>query len=296
MHNVMSTEPAIPICKPPDRNTRRPVLQVPQGATDCHVHVFGPSQRYSYSPQRGYTPPDSTVDDLLLMHQQLGIERVVLTQPSVYGTDNSAILDAMATMPERARAVVALPATVGDDELAELDRAGVRGIRLNLDNVGGMPIRLEEVPEMALRIADLGWHIEFLFPGADLVELAPLLSSLAVPVSVAHFAYMPLDVSYAPFKELVRLVREEKLWVKLSAPNRLSATDLPPYDDVAPLAHALVDANPDVLMWATDWPHPNKFGDMPNDADLLDAFGEWITDDGLRKKILVDNPARVYGF
>lgn len=296
MPNVMSTESAIPICKPPDRNPRRPRLQVPPGATDCHVHVFGPSPRYPYSAQRGYTPPDSTVDDLLFMHAQLGIDRVVLTQPSVYGTDNSAILDAMATVPDRARAIVALPPTVGDDELVELDRAGVRGIRLNLDNVGGMPMPLESVPEIAERIADLGWHIEFLFPGGELVDLAPLLSALPVPVSVAHFAYMTLDVSSPPFKELLRLVGEGQLWVKLSAPNRVSAVDLPPYDDVAPLAHALVEANSDVLLWATDWPHPNKFGDMPNDADLLEAFGEWITDEELRNKILVDNPARLYGF
>lgn len=296
MHNVMSTEAAIPVSNPPDRETRRPKLIVPAGATDCHVHVFGPSDRYSYSAERGYTPPDSTVDDLRFMHAQLGIDRVVLTQPSVYGTDNSAILDAAATMPDRARAIVAVPPNVSDADLAALDAAGTRGIRLNFDNKGGMPMPLEAVPLIAERIADLGWHIEFLFPGAAIVDLAGLLSALPVPASVAHFAYMPLDVSYPPFQLLLDLVAEGKLWVKLSAPNRVSATDLPPYDDVAPLADALIEANPDVMLWATDWPHPNKYGDMPNDADLLDAFGEWVTDAELRNKILVDNPARLYGF
>lgn len=296
MHNVMSTEAAIPVCNPPDRSPRRPTMVVPAGSTDCHVHVFGPSDRYPYSPDRGYTPPDSTVDDLRFLHAQLGIDRVVLTQPSVYGTDNAAILDAVATMPDRARAIVAVAPEISDDELAALNEAGARGVRLNLDNVGGMPMPLEQVPQIAARIAPLGWHLEFLFPGADLVDLASLLASLPVPASVAHFAYMPLDVSYPPFRLLLDLVAAGKLWVKLSAPNRVSTTDLPPYDDVAPLAHALIEANPDVLLWATDWPHPNKFGDMPNDADLLEAFGEWVTDAELRRKILVDNPARLYGF
>jgi predicted TIM-barrel fold metal-dependent hydrolase len=292
----MSTEAAIPVCNPPDREPRRPTMTVPAGSTDCHVHVFGPADRYPYSPQRGYTPPDSTADDLRFLHAQLGIDRVVLTQPSVYGTDNSAILDAVAGMPGRARAIVAVPPGVTDGDLAVLHAAGARGIRLNLDNQGGMPMPLEAVPEIARRIAGLGWHLEFLFPGADLVDLAWLLSSLPVPASVAHFSYMPLDVSYPPFQLLLDLVAEGNLWVKLSAPNRVSATDLPPYDDVAPLVHALIEANRDVLVWATDWPHPNRYGDTPNDADLLDAFGEWVTDVELRNKILVDNPARLYGF
>ena len=290
------TTSEIPVCKPPVRETRRPRLEVPPGSVDCHTHVF--DSRYPLTPQRGYTPPDSTLDDLLSMHAQLGIERVVFTQPSVYGTDNSAILDAMAQIPERARAVVALDIAVGDEELADLDRRGVRGVRLNLDNVGGMPIDFDDIPTLAERVAPLGWHLEFLFAGHDLPGLLPLLRSLEVPISVGHFGYMPAGegVGYPPFRLLTDLVGEGNTWVKLSAPNRLGVGDLPPWDEVVPLAQALIEARPDRMLWATDWPHPNKFGDQPNDADLLEQLGRWAPDPELRRRILVDNPVAFYRF
>ncbi len=286
----------IPVCRPPDRNPRRSRLPVPAGSVDCHVHVF--ESRYPLSPARGYTPPDSTLADLLHMHSQLGIERAVFTQPSVYGTDNSAILDAMAGIPGRARAVVAVDMSITDDELAALDDSGVRGVRLNLDNVGGMPVEMDDVPLLAKRVGALGWHVEFLFAGADLPELAGLFRSLPVPVSIGHFGYMPAaeGTDTPAFRVLLDLLREGNTWVKLSAPNRLGVGDLPPWDEVVPLAHAFVEANPDRLLWASDWPHPNKFGDQPNDADLLEQLGRWAPDPELRRKILVDNPAALYRF
>ncbi len=286
----------IPVCRPPDRNPRRSRLPVPAGSVDCHVHVF--ESRYPLSPARGYTPPDSTLADLLHMHSQLGIERAVFTQPSVYGTDNSAILDAMAGIPGRARAVVAVDMSITDDELAALDDSGVRGVRLNLDNVGGMPVEMDDVPLLAKRVGGLGWHVEFLFAGADLPELAGLFRSLPVPVSIGHFGYMPAaeGTDTPAFRVLLDLLREGNTWVKLSAPNRLGVGDLPPWDEVVPLAHAFVEANPDRLLWASDWPHPNKFGDQPNDADLLEQLGRWAPDPELRRKILVDNPAALYRF
>ena len=286
----------LPVCQPPERATRTSRLQVPPGAVDCHTHVF--DSRYPLSPKRGYTPPDSTLDDMLEMHAKLGIERVVFTQPSVYGTDNSAILDAMARIPDRARAVVALEASVTDDELVELDARGARGLRLNLDNVGGMPIPLDEVSAFADRLVDLGWHIEFLFAGHDLPELVPLLRSLPVPVSIGHFGYMPAPegVGYPPFQALLELVAEGNTWIKLSAPNRLGVGDLPPWDEVVPMAQALIDARPDRMLWASDWPHPNKFDVQPNDADLIEQLERWVPDERLRSRILVDNPVALYRF
>jgi 2-pyrone-4,6-dicarboxylate lactonase len=286
----------IPLCRPPERNTRESRLEVPPGSVDCHTHVF--ESRYPMSPARAYDPPDSTLADMLAMHAKLGIERVVFTQPSVYGTDNSAILDAMDRIPDRARAIAALPMTVTDDELADLDRRGVRGVRLNLDNAGGMPIELDEIPAMAARVADLGWHLEFLFAGHELPELAPLFRSLDVPISIGHFGYMPATegVDHPPFRVLVDLVREGNTWVKLSAPNRLGLGDLPPWDEVVPLAHVLIEANPDRMLWATDWPHPNKFGDQPNDADLIEQLELWAPDPAMRRRILVDNPTVLYRF
>lgn len=287
-------------CLPPDRNPRRPGFALPKGAVDTHVHVFEPG--YALSPGRGYNPPDSTLVDLKHLHATLGIERVVFTQPSVYGTDNSAILEAMAKLnaatPGRARAVVALDMGVTDKELAALDASGVRGVRLNTDNKGGMPIGFDQIPELAARIKPFGWHLEFLFPGKDIVGLMPVFEKLAVPMSIAHFAYQPASAGVAApgFKALIELVRRGNTWIKISGANRVSATDLPPYDDVKPMAHALIEAAPERIVWGTDWPHPNKYIANPNDGDLVDAFGDWVSDAGMRRKIMVDTPAAFYRF
>jgi 2-pyrone-4,6-dicarboxylate lactonase len=287
-------------CLPPDRNPRRPGLALPKGSIDTHVHVFEPG--YALSPGHGYNPPHSTLADLKHLHATLGVDRVVFTQPSVYGTDNSAILDAMAALnaqtPDRARAVVALAMDVSDKALAALDASGVRGVRLNFDNKGGMPIEPTQIPELAARIRPFGWHLEFLFPGKDIVELMPVFAALKVPMSIAHFAYQPASAGVgAPgFRALIELARRGNTWIKISGANRVAATDLPPYDDVKPMAQALIEAASGRIMWGTDWPHPNKYVANPNDGDLVDAFGDWVSDGGMRRKIMVDTPGAFYGF
>jgi 2-pyrone-4,6-dicarboxylate lactonase len=287
-------------CLPPDRKPRRPGFALPKGSVDTHVHVFEPG--YALSPGRGYNPPPSTLADLKHLHATLGIERVVFTQPSVYGTDNSAILDAMTALnaqtPNRARAVVALGRDVTEKQLAALDARGVRGLRLNTDNKGGMPIEMAEIPDLAARIRPFGWHLEFLFPGKDIVELMPVFTALAVPMSIAHFAYQPAGAGVAApgFRALVELARRGNTWIKISGANRVSASDLPPYDDVRPLARALIEAAPGRIMWGTDWPHPNKYLANPNDGDLVDAFGDWVGDEQMRRRIMVDTPAAFYRF
>jgi 2-pyrone-4,6-dicarboxylate lactonase len=287
-------------CLPPDRNPRRPRLALPEGSVDTHVHVFEPG--YALSPARGYNPPTSTLADLEHLHATLGIGRVVFTQPSVYGIDNSAILDAMDKLntkkPGRARAVVGLDMKVTEKQLAALDRRGVRGVRLNTDNKGGMPIGFDDIPELEARIRPFGWHLEFLFPGKDIVELMPVFGALRVPMSIAHFAYQPATAGVkAPgFQALLELARRGNTWIKISGANRVSATDLPPYDDVKPMAQALISAAPDRVMWGTDWPHPNKYLVNPNDGDLVEAFGEWVGDAAMRRRIMVDNPAAFYRF
>jgi len=287
-------------CLPPDRNPRKPTLALPEGSVDTHVHVFAPA--YKLSPKRGYNPPDSTLADLKHLHATLGIDRVVFTQPSVYGVNNSAILDGMGALnagsANRARAVVAMTLDIRDDELEALDGRGVRGVRLNTDNAGGMPIEIAAIPELAARIAPLRWHIEFLFPGKDIIELMPILAAVTVPISIAHFAYQPATagVSAPGFKALIALMRRGNTWMKISGANRVSATDLPRYDDVKPMAEALIEAAPDRIMWGTDWPHPNKYLVNPNDGDLVDAFGDWVTDEAMRRRIMVENPAAFYRF
>lgn len=258
--------------------------------------------RYEMSPTRGYNPPDSTLADLKHLHATLGIDRVVFTQPSTYGTDNSAILDGMAALnaetPNRARGVAAFTLAITDDELADLDAKGIRGVRLNTDNQGGMPITMADIPNLAARIKPLGWHIEFLFPGQDMVDLMPVFEKLTIPMSIGHFAYQPATAGIeAPgFQALIKLVKDGNTWIKISGANRVSATDLPPYDDVKPMAHALIEANADRVIWGTDWPHPNKYEVNPNDGDLVNAFGDWVTDETMRQKIMAENPAAFYRF
>ncbi|MBO6785031.1 MAG: amidohydrolase family protein [Alphaproteobacteria bacterium] len=287
-------------CIAPDRNPRKPNIDLPEGSIDTHVHVF--YDRYPLSPGRGYNPPESTLEDLKHLHDQLGIDRVVFTQPSVYGTDNSAILDGMnalnAETPDRARGVCAIDMDITEPELEALHKQGIRGVRLNIDNKGGMPMELDEMGELEAKIRPLNWHIEWLFPGKDIVSLMPVFEKMTTPMSIGHFAYQPATagVEAEGFQALLKLVRDGNTWVKISGCNRVSATDLPPYDDCQPMARALIEANPDRIMWGTDWPHPNKYEVNPNDADPVEAFGQWVPDEAMRRKIMVENPEKFYEF
>jgi predicted TIM-barrel fold metal-dependent hydrolase len=287
-------------CIPPDRNPKKPGIVLPKGAIDTHVHVF--EDKYWLSPTRGYNPPQSTLDDLKHLHATLGIERVVFTQPSPYGTDNSAISEGVAALnsatPGRAKMVVAVGADVTEAQIAELDKQGACGVRLNTDNKGGMPIEFDEIPDLEAKLKPFNWHIEWLFPGKDILSLMPVFKKMTLPMSIGHFAYQPATAGIdAPgFKALLELVKAGNTWVKISGANRVSATDLPPYDDVLPMARALISANEDRIMWGTDWPHPNKYEVNPNDGDLVDAFGEWVSEEAMRKKIMCDNPEKFYNF
>ena len=286
-------------CIAPDRNPRKPGFTLPKGSIDTHVHVFD-AGRYPMSPTRGYNPPDSTLDDLRHLHATLGVDRVVFTQPSTYGTDNAAILDGMndlnAETTGRARCVVAVTMDVTDEELADLDQAGARGIRLNMDNKGGMPIEFSEIGKLEDRIRDLGWHFEFLFPGKDIIELMPVFKALTIPMSIGHFAYQPATagVQSPGFQALLDLMREGNTWMKISGANRVSETDLPPYDDVKPMAHALIEAAPERIMWGTDWPHPNMKSHVPDEGHLIDIIPKIANSPEKQQALLVDNPTRLY--
>ena len=287
-------------CIAPDRNPRKPNITLPKGSIDTHVHIF--ESHFPLFEGRGYNPPDSTLEDLIHLHQTLGIDRVVFTQPSVYGVDNSAILKGMNVLnekiPNKARGVCAIKTDASENFLQELHGQGIRGVRLNLDNKGGMPLELKEISKLEDKIKGLGWHLEYLFPGKDIVELEPVLSNASVPISIGHFAYQPATagINSDGFKTLLKLVKDGNTWIKISGANRVSKTDLPPYDDVLPMARALVEANSDNVMWGTDWPHPNKYEVNPNDGDLVNWFGEWITDDTMRKQIMVTNSELFYDF
>jgi 2-pyrone-4,6-dicarboxylate lactonase len=288
-----------PSCAPYDPNPRRPVLRAPPGTCDCHAHVFGPEARYPYSPKRGYTPPDAPFEAYRRMHETLGIERGVLTQPSVYGTDNRAIIDAVARDPENLRAVAAVDADISDGELRRLDDTGVRGVRINLVDKGGMPFAtFADFERFASRIADLGWHVEFLVHVHEFPDLAPRFRALPVDSVVGHLGYMRTSegLDHPGFRQFLDLVAEGRCWVKLSGAYRVTTLERAPYKDVAPFARALIEARPDRMLWGTDWPHPICKIPMPNDGDLLDLLLDWSPDEATRRRILVDNPARLYGF
>ena len=294
------TNMTIKDCIAPDRNPKKPIINLPRGSVDTHVHIFEKS--YPLFEGRGYNPPESTLNDLRHLHSVLGIDRVVFTQPSVYGVDNSAILKGMNELNEgnesRARGVCAIKMDASEDFLSELNDQGIRGVRLNLDNKGGMPLELKDISKLEDKIKAFGWHVEYLFPGKDIEELAPILAASSLPIMIGHFAYQPASdsINATGFRMLLDLVKDGNTWVKISGANRVSASDLPPYDDVKPMAQALVDANPNNIVWGTDWPHPNKYEVNPNDGDLVNAFGEWFSDTSLIEKIMVTNPEEFYSF
>ncbi len=288
----------IPFCPGPDPAPTRPVFEVPHGAIDTHAHVFGPESRYPYSPGRGYTPPDAPLAAYNRLHDIIGIERGVLTQPSVYGVDNSAILDAVAASGDRLLAVAALGEDVTDRELEDFHARRVRGVRVNLVDPGGMPFDgIGAVRKFTERIRDFGWHLEVLIHADEFENLRETFAAMAVDVVVGHLGYMKTShgTGNPGFRELLASVADGKCWVKFSGSYRITTEESLPYRDVAPFAEALIGANPDRIVWGSDWPHPTFYGNMPNDGGLFDQLASWAPDAALRRRILVDNPRALYG-
>jgi 2-pyrone-4,6-dicarboxylate lactonase len=289
-----------PFCPAPDANPHAPSFAVPPGATDCHAHVFGPASRYPYQDNRSYTPPDAPVSQLRAMHKTLGIQRLVVVAASVHGTDNSAVLDAVATDAKNLRGIATVGADITDKELARLKDGGIRGIRVNLVDKGGNPFgSLDALAKIAERIRDLGFHIELLVHVESFPELRGLAKSICVPLSVGHIGYTKVaagGLDHPGYREFLSLLRDGYFWVKLTGPSRISSHERFPYPDIASMAQAVIAAAPDRIVWGSDWPHVMQYRPMPNDGDLLDALAEWAPDAGQRQRILVDNPARLYGF
>lgn len=286
----------IPACQGPDRNPRAPRFAPPPGATDTHAHVFGPAQNYDWTPDRSYTPPDSPTSEYMALLDRLGLDRGVIVQPSVYGTDNRATLDALRSEPDRLRGVAVVDADVSDAEIERMHGLGVRGVRFNLLYRGG--VAYEAAETLSRRIAPLGWHLQFLIDISEFDGFAAKLAALPVPVVIDHMGHMNAakGVDHPAFRDLLALLADGRTWVKLSGSYRVSAQETLPYDDVRPLARALVSARSDRMVFGTDWPHPAVTRPMPNDGDLLDLLADWVPDEATRKRILCDNPAVLYDF
>lgn len=282
-------------CLPPDPNPRPPKFAMPARACDCHAHVLGPPEKYPYVAQRSYTPPAALLEDYMALHRVLGIERAVIVQPSVHGTDNQVTLDGIAGYGPNARGIAVVDVDVTDKELRRLNDGGIRGVRLNLLFGGG--VGLHTLEPLAQRIADLGWHVQLLLDARNMVELAPRLRKLPVSVVVDHMGHMHTEhgIDHPGFQALLDLVRDGVCWVKVSGNYRISSEG-PPYRDAIPFARALIEAAPQHMVWGTDWPHPALNDHMPNDGDLLDALDDFAPDADLKRAILVDNPATLYGF
>lgn len=287
-------------CLPPVPQTKRPALATPAGACDAHFHIFGPSDRFPFSASRAYTPQDATLEDVLGVHAALGIERGVAVQGNAHGTDNSAMIDAVQRSKGRVRGVAIVPADTPAADIRRMADAGVCALRFH--HIAGemkatfSPLGVEAFLKLAPVMADLGLHLQIMLDAAELPAVMPRLAAWKAPIVLDHYALAPASegASGAGFQALRRYLSEGRIWVKLSAAYRISER-YPDYDDVRPLHEALLEANPEQLLWGSDWPHPRLARDMPDDGHLLDLFNAW-TPEALRRKILVENPARLYRF
>ena len=286
-------------------------FDVPVGACDCHTHIHGDPAKFPFFPGRVYTPELASPEEMTALHKALRVERVVIVTPSVYGADNSATLFGMKARGATARGVAVIDEKTQDSDLDAMNEAGIRGIRLNLATGGasdpaiGRP-RFQAVVE---RVKNRNWHLQLFTNLAVISAIKDLVAASPVPVVFDHFggALGELGTEQPGFTDLLELVRSGKAYVKISGAYRASNL-APDYPDAAPLARALIAANSDRIVWGTDWPHPNSVtppGNKPTDVTpliqiddgrLLNQLPVWAPDAAIRKKILVDNPARLYGF
>jgi len=271
-----------------------PKLDAPPGACDCHMHIY--EDRFPLVPQAMFKPPHAPLEDYRAVQKALGLSRAVVVQPNGYGYDNRCTLEALAQLGDNARAIAIVPADVADAELDRLTRTGVRGIRYHLFPGGILPP--ESLDTMAARVAGFGWHVQMQLDGRDLPRYEAQFARLPVPLVIDHNGKFlePVATDHPGFQALLRLLEGGNTWVKLSAPYETSKTGPPRYADVSALARALVAAAPDRCVWASNWPHPGRPPPVPDTASMLDLLLEWADDEATRHRILVDNPARLYGF
>lgn len=277
------------------QNPSKPAFTPPPGSVDAHCHVFGPEAEFPFAPERKYTPCDASKHQLVALHDFLGFDRRVIVQATCHGKNNDALLDALRLTNGTSRGIVSLAPDVSDSELADMHTAGVRGVRFNFVKrlVDNTP--REVFTGIADRIAELGWHIVVYLEAPDLEDLIPFLQSLPTRIVFDHMARpdVGLGVGHPAFRRFVDLMADEKFWCKTTCPERLSLQG-PPYGDVIPFMKTLVEAYPDRVIWGTDWPHPNMKSHMPDDGVLVDVVPRIAATLELQKRLLVDNPMRLY--
>lgn len=290
----LATEQA-PACAPPRAEMRAPPWPVPFGACCAHAHVIGDGYEHPLVATRGYTPPPASEKQYLHMLDGLGLTRGVLVQISVHGTDNSLMVEVLRDHPRRLRGIAVCAPDVADAELQALNEVGVRGLRFNVTTGGG--IGFEALESLASRIAPMGWHVQLLTTPERLIEVAPRLPALPVDVVIDHMAYIkaPRGTENPAYQVMLDLLKNGRTWVKISGAYRNSPQNHE-WTDVDDVATGLIAARPDRLVWGTDWPHTH-LGKVPfRTGETLEILGRWIPDASLRKRVLVDNPTKLYGF
>ena len=278
-------------------NPKKPDFVLPEGAVDAHCHVFGPRDAFPFAPERKYTPCDAGKDKLFELRDFLGFSRNVIVQATCPGKDNAAMVDACRAGGDLARGVASVRHDISREELAEMDAAGVRGVRFNFVKrlVDATP--REHFVEVAERIQEFGWSIVVYFEAQDLADLVPFLESLPGIIVVDHMGRPDVSkgVDHPDFQRFIKLMAEnDNIWTKVTCPERLSVSGPPHYDDVVTFARAIVDRFPDRVLWGTDWPHPNMKSHMPDDGNLVDYIARIAPSPEAQRKLLVDNPMRLY--
>jgi 2-pyrone-4,6-dicarboxylate lactonase len=275
----------------------RPAFRLPAGAVDAHCHVFGPGEVFPYAPERKYTPDDAPKEKLFELRDHLGFARNVIVQGTCHGADNRAMVDALRASGGLARGVATVKRSVSDAELRQLHEAGVRGVRFNFVKRLVDVTPEEDLRDIVARIAPLGWHIVVYFEAQDLAGSRPFLASLPVIIVVDHMGRPDVTKplrggEFDRFMDL--LAGQPNVWAKVSGAERLSQSGPPGYDDFVPFARRVVEEFPDRVLWGTDWPHPNLKSHMPDDGQLVDILPRIAPTAELQRKLLVDNPMRLY--
>ena len=287
----------IPTIAPPHPDPRSPTFQLPAGTCDTHCHIFGPNSLYPYVPERPYTPPDAPLEKFRALHRLLGVQRAVIVNATPHGRDNRVVTDAIAQSNGKYKGIANVDDSFSDAAFDRLNAAGIKGCRFTfLARLGGRP-DMENFNRIARRIAQFDWHVDLYLPVGDLEPFLPVLADLPVPYVIDHMGVpsAAAGVQQPGFQALLRLFeRDPKCWIKLTCPERVTAAG-PPFHDVVPFAKAIIGIDPDRVLWGTDWPHPNvKL--MPDDGDLVDLIPFFAPDAELQRRLLVDNPARLFGF
>jgi len=278
-----------------------PAFSAPPLSCDSHFHVFGLPGRYAYGKDIRYTPPHAPLEDYLKLARHLGIERTVFVQPSAYGRNNDCVLDAMREMGAKCRGIVDIDQDAPDSEFERLNKIGVRGIRINENPIkpfepGYSKTMLSRIGRLDARCAEIGWMLDFLTPGWLTQELLPVMKQLKSRHTVAHMGmFLAKDGPQQPgFRQFLDYLRGgDRCWVKFTGTYRMSVT--PGFTDVAPMARALIEAVPDRIIWGSDYPHLS-FADKVTSTELFNLLATWAPDAAMRKKILVENPQRLFGF